>query len=55
MPRNAALALSVACTAGACGLLLAGMTIPGMALLVVSVGFDALFVLALRAERKERL
>ena len=54
MPRNAALALSFACTAAACGFLVAGMTVPGVALLAVSVAFDALFVLALRAERKER-
>jgi hypothetical protein len=54
MPRNAALALSLACTAAACGFLVAGMTVLGVALFVVSVVFDALFVLALRAERKER-
>jgi hypothetical protein len=54
MPRNTALALSIACTVAACGFLLAGMPVPGMALFVVSVVFDALFVLALRAEGKER-
>jgi hypothetical protein len=54
MPRNTALALSIACTAAACGFLVARMMIPGVALFVVSVAFDALFVLALRAERKER-
>jgi hypothetical protein len=54
MPRNAALALSIACTLAACGFLVAGMMVPGIALLVLSVVFDALFVLALRAEGKER-
>jgi hypothetical protein len=54
MPRNAALALSLACTAAACGFLVAGMMMPGIALFVVSTVFDALFVLALRAERKEK-
>jgi len=54
MPGNAALALSLACTAAACGFLVAGMMAPGVALFGVSVVFDALFVLALRAEREER-
>ena len=54
MPRNAALALSIACTLVAVGLLVAGMTLPGAALLVVSVVFDGLFVLALRTKGKER-
>ena len=54
MPKTTALGLSLACTAAAGGLLIGGWMIAGMILLGVSFVFDAIFVLALRAENKER-
>jgi uncharacterized protein YabE (DUF348 family) len=48
-----ALALSVACTVLAGMLFLGGATVAAMAALAVSFAFDALFVLALRAEKKD--
>jgi hypothetical protein len=54
MPKTTALALSAACTVLAGVLFLGGAAIPAIAALVVSLVFDALFVLALRAENKGR-
>ncbi len=54
MPKMTALALSIACTVAAGGLLIGGWMVPGMVVLGGSFVFDALFVLALRAEKKER-
>lgn len=54
MPKTAALGLSIACTAAAGGMLIGGWMIAGMILLCVSFAFDAIFVLALRAGKKER-
>jgi hypothetical protein len=55
MPKMTALALSIACTVLFGMLFLAGATVAAMAALAVSFVFDALFVLALRDEKKERL
>ena len=54
MPKATALGLSIACTAAAGGLLIGGWMTAGLILLGVSFAFDAVFVLALRAEKKER-
>jgi uncharacterized protein (DUF58 family) len=54
MPKSTALALSIACTAVAGGLLIGGWMVPGMTVLAASLAFDILFVRALRAEKKER-
>ena len=54
MPKMTALGLSIACTVAAGGLLIGGGMVAGLILLGVSFVFDAIFVLALRAEKKER-
>jgi hypothetical protein len=53
MPKTTALTLSIACTIAAGGLLIGGWMVPGMVVLAGSFVFDALFLLALRAENKE--
>jgi hypothetical protein len=51
VPKGAALALSIACVAGAGAFVVAGLFWAAAALFVVSVAFDVLFVIALRAGR----
>jgi hypothetical protein len=54
MPKAAALALSIAFLAGAAAFLVAGLFWVAAPLFILSFGFDALFVMALRAERRAR-
>jgi hypothetical protein len=54
VPKAAALALSIACVAGAAAFVVAGLFWVAAPLFILSVGFDALFVMALRAERRAR-
>jgi hypothetical protein len=54
VPKSAALALSIACVAGAAAFVVAGLFWAAAPLFILSVGFDALFVIALRAERRTR-
>ena len=51
MPKGAALAMSIACVAGAGAFVVAGVFWAAAALFIVSVAFDVLFAIALRAER----
>ena len=52
MPKGAALALSIACVAGAAALVVAGLVWIAIPLFMVSVVFDLLFVIALRTENE---
>ena len=54
MPKGAALALSIACVAGAAAFVVAGLFWVAAPLFIVSVAFDVLFVIGLRAERRLR-
>jgi hypothetical protein len=54
VPKATVLALSIACVAGAAAFVVAGMFWVAAPLFILSVGFDALFVIALRAERRPR-
>jgi hypothetical protein len=53
VPKAAALVLSIACVAGAAVFGVAGLFWIAVPLFVVSVVFDVLFVLALRAEKQQ--
>ena len=52
VPKGAALALSIACVAGAAAFFVAGLFWVAAPLLIVSVAFDVLFVIALRADTR---
>jgi hypothetical protein len=54
VPKAAALALSIACVAGAAAFAVAGLFWVAAPLFILSFAFDALFVMALRAERRVR-
>jgi hypothetical protein len=54
VPKAAALALSIACVAGAAAFVVAGLFWVAAPLFILSVGFDVLFVMALRAQHRAR-